>query len=64
MPLNEYMDAHIRRLIDECPGYGVQDISRLQSQCAKTTFFDQSRYNIMYQKVVRAQSRGVNNKIY
>ena len=27
--LNAYIDAHSQRLINECPGYGVQDISIL-----------------------------------
>ena len=47
-----YIDAHIQIIIDECTGYGVQDVSILKLQCAFTIFSDQSRYNIIYQKVV------------
>ena len=36
-----YIDAHSKRLIDECQGDGVQDISRLQSKCENMTFSDQ-----------------------
>ena len=50
--LNAYIYAQNQRLIDAFPGYGEQAISRLQSQCANMIFFDQSRYNIMFQKVV------------
>ena len=51
--LYAYKDAHSQRLIDECPGDGVQDTSRLKSQCSNMTFADQSRYyNRMFQKVV------------
>ena len=50
--LNAYIYANIQRLIYECPGYGVQDISILQSQCANMKFSDQIIYNRMFQKVV------------
>ena len=50
--LHAYIDAHSQILIDECPGDGVQAISRLQSQCANMKISDQIRYNRLYQKVV------------
>ena len=49
--LHAYMYAHSKRLFDERPGDWVQDISRLQPQWKNMTFGDQSRYNIMFQKV-------------
>ena len=36
--LHTYIDVHSQRSIDEYPKYGVQSISRMQCQCAKTTF--------------------------
>ena len=36
--LNAYIYAHSQILIDEYPGYRVQAITRLQSQCANITF--------------------------
>ena len=45
--------AHSQRLIDECPGDGVQDISIFQPQCANMIFTEQSRYNRIFQKVVQ-----------
>ena len=50
--LHAYIDAHSKILIDKCPGYGVQDISRFQYQCENMTFPDQRIYNRMFQKVV------------
>ena len=47
-----YIDAHSQILIGECPGYGLQAISRMQSQCTKTIFSDKNRYDKMFQKVV------------
>ena len=40
--LHAYIYVHTQRLIDECPVYGVQDISKLQPQYVKMTFDDQS----------------------
>ena len=36
--LQTYIDAHIQRLIEKCPGYGVQAISRLKSMCKHELF--------------------------
>ena len=49
--MHAYIEEHGQIFIDECPGYGVQTISRLQSQCENMKFSDQSRYNRMFQKV-------------
>ena len=43
---------HSQILIDECPGYGVQAISRFQPQYENMTFDEQIRYNIMFHQVV------------
>ena len=51
-PFHVYTYAHIQRLIDERSGGGIQSISRFKYQCENMTFSDQSRYNIMLQKVV------------
>ena len=50
--LRAYIDAHSQILIDEFPGYGIQDISIVQPQCANMTCSDQSRYNRMFQQLV------------
>ena len=50
--LHAYIYAHIQRLIDEYPGYGVQATTRLKSQCANMTFSDQIIYNRVFQKVI------------
>ena len=50
--MHSYIDVHSQRLIDECPGDGVQAIPILQSQCANMTFADQIIYNRMFQQVV------------
>ena len=34
-PFHAYIDAHSQILIYGCPGYVVQDISRMQTQCKK-----------------------------
>ena len=47
-----YIDAHSKIIIDEYPGYWVQAISILQSQCANIFFADQIIYNRLFQKVV------------
>ena len=49
---HQNIDEHSQRFIDECPGYGVQSISRLQSQCATMIFADQIIYNRMFHQVV------------
>ena len=43
---------HSQILINEYTGYGLQPIKILKSQCANMRFSDQSRYNIMFQKVI------------
>ena len=50
--LHEYIDLYSQISIYECTGDGVQDISRLQYQYTNTTFADQSKYNIIFYKVV------------
>ena len=50
--LHPYIDAHSQRTIDEYPGYGVQSISRLKSQCANMTSSDQSRYNRLFYNLI------------
>ena len=47
--LHVYIDARIQRLIYEYPGYGLQAITRLQSQFSNMTFSDKSRLNRMFQ---------------
>ena len=48
--MHAYIDAHSQRLIEECPGDGLQAILILQYQCANMTFDDQSRYNRIFQQ--------------
>ena len=55
--MHVYIDVRIQILIYECTGYGVQDISILKHQCENMTFTDQSRYNIMFQKVVHKEGK-------
>ena len=50
--LHAYTYLHSQRWLYECPGNGVQTISRFQYLCANMKSFDQSRYNIMFQQVV------------
>ena len=50
--MNVYIDAPSKILIDECPGYGIQAITLLQSQFTNMTFAEQIRCNIMFQQVV------------
>ena len=45
------IDVHIKSFISEFPGYGLKYISKLQSHCAKMTFSDKSRYDILLQQV-------------
>ena len=47
--LYAYIDSHSKILVDECPGNGVQDISRFKYQCANMTFAEKNRYNRMFQ---------------
>ena len=51
--LHAYIYSHSQRLIDEYPGYGLQDITRFQSQCAKMIFSKQIRYNRLFQKLIQ-----------
>ena len=60
--LHAYKDAHNKILIDEYTGYVVQSISIFQSQCANMNFSDQSRYNRLFQQVVK--KGGVSNQLY
>ena len=50
--MHEYLYAHSQILIHEFPGYGLQAISILQSQCANMTSADKIRYNRMFQQLV------------
>ena len=47
-----YIDAHSQILLYECPGDGVQAISRFQSQCENMICSDQSIYNRMFKQLV------------
>ena len=49
--MNAYIDAYSLRIIYEYPGDGVKAISLLKSQCANTTFYDQSIYNRLFPQV-------------
>ena len=51
--MHAYIDAHSQRLIGECTGYGVQDISIFQYQCVTMKFSNQIRYNRMFKQVVQ-----------
>ena len=53
--MHAYIDVDGQRLTEIFPGYRVPATSRLQSQCANTTFADQSRYNRLFQKVMHKQ---------
>ena len=50
--LHAYIYEHSQRLIDDYPVYEVQAISRIQSQCENMIFVDQSRYNILFKRVI------------
>ena len=50
--LHAYIAAHSQRLIDEYTGDIVQDITIFQSQCANTTFDEQSIYYRLFQQVI------------
>ena len=50
---HSYIDAHSQILIDEYTVDGVQAISIMQQKCANMTFSDQSKYNIMFQRVTQ-----------
>ena len=43
--------VHIRRLINEFPGYGVKCIAKIQSNCANISFSGKSRYDRIFQQV-------------
>ena len=58
-----YIDAHSQRTIDEYPGYGVQSISRLKSQCANMTSSDQSRYNRLFYNLIHKGGESAINYI-
>ena len=61
--LYAYIDEHSQRLTDECTGYVVKYISRLQSQCVNITFDDQIRYNRMFNQVVHKRGESLINLI-
>ena len=50
--LHAYIDSHRKRLIYEYPMYGLQDIIRVQPQCANMSFSENSRYNRLFHQVV------------
>ena len=58
-----YIHAHSLTLIEECPGYGVKVISRWQYQCANIKISDQSKYNIIFKKVVHKRGESEINYI-
>ena len=62
-PLHSYIDAHSQILIDECPGDGLQSISRLKYQCANMIFADQSRYNRLFHQVIQKGGESAINYI-
>ena len=45
------IDVHSRRLFAELPGDGIKCIEELQSNFAKITFSDKSRYDRTFQQV-------------
>ena len=51
--LHAYMDTNSKKLIDKHTEYEVQEISRFQPQCAKINFYDQSRYNRLFQQIIQ-----------
>ena len=55
-----FIYVHSQRLINEYPGYVVQDITTLQYQCANMTFSNRIRYNRLLQKVFH---KGVDSAI-
>ena len=50
--MHAYIDSHSQILIDDFPVYGLQAISRFQSQCANINFDEKRKYNRMFQQVV------------
>ena len=52
--LHTNIDVHIRRLIFELPGYGINFIETLQSHYAKITFSGKSRYDQIHKGGVSA----------
>ena len=61
--LYAYIYANSQRLIYEYPGYGIEAVTRLQPQCANTTFAEKSRYNRYFQKVVHKGGESAINYI-
>ena len=61
--LNAYIDVISQRLIDEYPGNGVQAIKILHYPCANTTFYDQSIYNRLFQKLIDKEGESEINSI-
>ena len=49
--LHTHIDVHSIRLIAQFPGYGIECIEKLQSNCANMTFSDKSRYDRIFQQV-------------
>ena len=57
------IDMHIRRLISQFPGDGVECIEKLQSYCTNMTFSDKSRYDRIFQKVRHKRGESAINYI-
>ena len=59
--MHAHIDAHSHILIDEYPGYGIQSTSRLQSQWENIKFYNQIRYNRLFQQVIyKVGESGIN----
>ena len=61
--LHEYIDENSKILTNECPGYGLQKISRLKSQCENMNFSEQIRYNRLFKQVVNKGGESAINYI-
>ena len=61
--LHACIDAQSQRLIHECPGYRVHDISRYQPQCADMNFYEKSIYNRLFHKVIHKGGESAINDI-
>ena len=58
-----YIDAHSQRLIGKYLEDGVQEISRLKSQCENITFSYQIRYNRLFCQVINKLGESAINYI-
>ena len=61
--MHEYIDENSKILTNECPGYGLQKISRLKSQCENMNFSEQIRYNRLFKQVVNKGGESAINYI-